>query len=158
MEAIKVDISNPDIFKPPEFKVLPPGVHTFVVAKLGDFEPAKSGPNLVAKVEYRCQDEDPDCKGIVVFENFVQVVDITDSKMATCQKINQQKMVQLCLACGVTTKQQIEETGEIPLMDCRDEFFKADSGVKNNTYLGETKKQSYIKKYLFEDDVASTGS
>ena len=158
MEALKVDVSSPDIFEPPEFKVLTPGIHTFVVASMSEFEKCKTSENLVSKLEYRCQDEDPDCKGLVIFENFVLVTDASSPKMATCQQINQKSMTQLCLACGVTSKQQVESTGEIPLEQCREGFFKAQTGVKNNTYNGETKKQAYIKKYLFEDNTADTAS
>ncbi len=151
-EAIKVDTSNPDLFKPPEFPVLPPGIHLFAVAKMSDWEPSKSDPlNLVMSCEFRCQDEDEN-KGMVVFERFVLIdANKTDDKSAKARKINQQSMTTFCLACGVTTKDEIQQTGELPLHKCKDGFFKAETSVSNNTYKGVSRKQANIKKYLFEE-------
>ena len=152
MESIKVDTTNPDLYKPPEFPVLSPGIHLFAVAKLSDPEPGKSNPdNKVISCEFRCQDEDAN-KGMVVFERFVLMDPNNQSeKAAKGRKINQQNMTTFCLACGVTTKDEIAETGELPLMKCRDGFFKAETNVVNNTYNGQTRKQAQIKKYLFTE-------
>jgi len=152
MEGIKVDTSNPDLYKPPEFPVLPPGIHLFAVAKLEDPVPGKNNPaNQVISCEFRCQDEDAN-KGMVVFKRFVLMdPNNTSEKAAKGRKINQQAMTTFCLACGVTTKDEIASTGEVPLMKCRDAFFKAETRVVNNTYNGQTRKQAEIKKYLFEE-------
>lgn len=157
MEAIKVDVSNPNLCKPPEFPVLFPGIHLFAAAKIGEPEPAKEGPNLVISCEFRCQDEDKN-KGLVVFERFILIDPSNQTeKAAKGRKINQQSMTTFCLACGVTTKEEVAATGELPLMKCRDAFFKAETGVQNNTYQGQTRKQSFIKKYLFEENTESSG-
>lgn len=153
-EMIKVDTSNEDLFKPPEFPVIPPGIHLFVVAKISKPEPAKEGPNLVISAEYRCQDDDAN-KAMVVFERFIIMVNPTTEKQLKGRKINQQNMTTFCLACGVTSKEKILETGELPLAACEGAFFKAETGVKNNTYLGNTTKQSFVKKYLFSEEEVS---
>jgi len=152
MEAIKVDTSNPKLFETPEFPVLPAGVHLFAVAAMGKPVPCQEGPNLVIKAEFRCQDEEPaENKGMVVFENFVIITEVPNEKAAKARKINQQQMTTFCLACGVTTKEQVQETGELPIAQTEGAFFKALTGVRNNTYMGETRKQHYVKKYLFEE-------
>jgi len=155
METLKVDTSNPDLFKPPEFTPLTPGIHLFVVTSMTDPEPSKTegSSNLVIKMEARCQDEDSQDKGRAIFENFVLVENPTNPKEVTTQKINEQKMVQFCLACGLTTKSQIEETGVIPnLQNSVGNYFKASTGVRVNKYMGEERRQAYIKKYLFENE------
>jgi hypothetical protein len=149
-EFIKVDVTNPDLFKPPEFRVLKPGLHTFVVAKIGKFEPAQKGSNLVCKAEFRCQD-DGDEKGLVVFENFVLIQDTSGEKAKTARRLNQQRMVQLCLACGVTTKDQVAATSEIPLLSCENQFFKAESNVQTKKYMGEEQTRAKIRKYVFAE-------
>ena len=151
-EAIKVDTSNPDLFKPPEFPVLTPGVHTFAVAKIGSWEDSQSNPaNKVCALEFRCQDED-ESKGLVLFERFV-LIDPSDTsdKAAKGRKINQQAMSTFCLACGVTTKDEIMATGELPLNKCEGAFFKAETKVTVNKYKGEERRQAEIKKYLYEE-------
>jgi hypothetical protein len=155
MESIKVDVSNPDLFKPPEFKVLPPGIHLFAVSELTGPAPAKEGPNLVIKCDFRCQDED-DNKGLAVFENLVIVTETPNAKAVTARDLNQRRMVQLCLACGVTTQQQIEETGELPIMQCAGQFFKAQTGVRTKKYQGEDQTKAYIKKYLVAEEAPVT--
>jgi hypothetical protein len=161
MDTIKVDTSNPDLFKPPEFPILPAGIHTFAVSELSDFESAKEGMNLVCKLEATCQDEEPaENKGVKVFENFVLITEPSTSKQVTAKKLNEQRMAQFCLACGVTTKDQIEATGELPIKACSGQFFKAQTGTRLDKYhkeqTGETRQQSYIKKYLFEDSEEAT--
>ena len=73
-------------------------------------------------------------------------------KAAKGRKINQQNMTTFCLACGVTTKEEVAATGELPLMKCKDAFFKADTGIdvqSKGDYKG--RKQAHIKKYLFTE-------
>lgn len=151
MPTIKVDTSNPNLYDAPEFPTITPGIHLFAVADISDPEPAQNSDNLVISCQFRCQDEDEN-KGLVVFERFVLISpEKQDTKSVKARQINQQTMTTFCLACGVTTKDEVEQTGELPLMNCKDQFFKAETGVKNNTYQGQTTKQSVIKKYLYEE-------
>ena len=151
-EAIKVDTSNPDLFKPPEFPVLSPGIHMFAVAEMSDWEDSKSNPNNKTKsLQFKCQDEDEN-KGTTVFERFVLIdPNDTSEKAAKGRKINQQNMTTFCLACGVTTKDEIIATGELPLEKCVGAFFKAETKVSTSTYQGQTRTQAEIKKYLYEE-------
>jgi len=157
-ETVKVDTTNPDLFKPPEFPVLAPGVHTFAVSKISSWEDSKSeGNNKVKSLEFRCQDED-ESKGLVVFERFV-LIDPSDTsdKAAKARKINQQSMTTFCLACGVTTKEEVMATGELPIDRCLDAFFKAETKVVSSTYQGETRKRAEIKRYLYTDSDGNKG-
>ncbi len=152
-EAIKVDVSNPDLCKSPEFPVLPGGVHLFAVAVISKPEPASEGPNLVIKAEFRCQDDDPpENKGMVVFENFVIITETPNEKAVKARKLNQQRMTTFCLACGVTTQEQILATGELPIAQTEGAFFKAQTNVIPDKYRGGDARKAVIRKYLFEEE------
>ena len=154
-ETIKVDVGNEDLFKPPEFPTITPGIHAFAVASIGDWEPSKTdgSTNLVLQVDLRCQDDEvEENNGLACFENFVLVTEVTDQKSATTKKMNEQRMAQFCLSCGVTTQQQILETGELPIKACEGQFLKAQTGIKINEYQGEKTPKTYVKKYLFESE------
>ena len=151
METINIDVSNADeLFEAPVFPTITPGVHSFAVAKVGDVTDCSESENKMISCEFRCVDEDEN-KGLPLFERFIIMVNPVTDGQVTARKINQRSMTQFCLACGVTTKETIRETGELPIKACEDTFFKAQTGVKANKYKGETTMQSAIKKYLFDE-------
>lgn len=155
MGLVSVDTSNPDLLKPFEFKLLPNGKHSFEVANDLKVEDSKSSANKVIKVELRCNEEG-EFKGTAVFDIFIIMVDPQGEKGLKAKKIQEGKMAQFALACGVTTKDELEETGEVPLELCKGCFVEAVIGTKANSYKDPntdeliTRDKNTIVKYLFD--------
>ena len=140
-----------DLFAPPEFPVLSPGRHTFVVANDLKVETKEETGNGVIKVEARCQDEDEN-KGIPVFDNIVIINNPMKDKDFTAKSIHDKKLAQFTVACGVLTKEQVEAGEGINLAEFKDKMFLAVSGVETQKYQGRDVKRSCISRYLFEPD------
>lgn len=162
MALISIQSECPeDLFKPPEYPVLPAGQHVFVVANELEVT-AVSDPgstNQIIKLEARCQDDDEN-KGIVVFDNFVLINNPTTSKQELGKKINDARLAQFAAACAVATQEEIAQGAEFDLSDFKEKFFAAVSAVQLvdvypvelDSSTGKPKKraQAVIKQYLFE--------
>jgi len=153
MSMINVDTTNEDLFKPYEFKLMPNGKHSFEVANDLELVPSQSSHNLVIKVELRCAEEG-EFKGAVVFDNFTIVKDPQTDKQRASKKINESRLSQFAVACGVCSEKEINATGQIPL-----ELFKGrvcDAIVGTASYTDpnsqEARQKNKISRYLFAAD------
>jgi len=153
MGLVEIDTSNEDLFKPYEFKVLPKGKHRFEVANDLVVEPAKSSDNNVIKVELRCQDEDEN-KGSVVFDTFVLIENPQTEKHRKSRQINQGRLAQFAVACGVRTKEEIESGKGIPLDEFKGKICDAITRIVpyKDPNTGEAKQSAKIARYLFEPE------
>lgn len=152
MGLVQIDTGNPDLFEPPVFKQLTPGKHLFeVVNDLVVEATAKAdSKNNIVKMEAVCQDEDEN-KGRKVWDNFLIVEDVTTEKGQMSRKINQAKLCQFTVACGVRTQENIKTNGDIPLDEFKGKRFEAIT--KQTSYInaaGEKKDKSEIVRYLFD--------
>ena len=163
MGLIKISgTSSEDLFKT-SFPVLPAGKHVFVVANDLEVTQTSGGsPKDMVKLEARCQDEDGN-KGMVVFDNFLIITTPVDEKEAKAKQIHDARFAQFTVACGVKTKEQIENGEDIDLSEFKDKVFQAQSKVvQENVYPeelddnGKPKKEprARIARYLFEPTVA----
>ena len=164
MSLITIDVSSPeDLFKAPEFKLLPKGKHLFEVANELVVEKAKSSDNQVIQVEAVCQDEDEN-KGTHVWDCFVIITNPTSDKQRKAKSINQARLCQFAVACGVRTKEQIENGEGIPLDEFKGVQFEAITKIisqKDPNDLDSEgnpieKQRAKISRYLFEDDSESS--
>ena len=150
-----------DLFKQPEYPVLPAGKHLFVVAKKIEITQSEKG-NDVIKAEFRCQDEDEN-KGMVVFENFVFINDLQTDGQRKSLEINQARFSQFTVACGVATVAQIKAGEDFDLDDFETKVFSAVSMVKLEdtqeldpaTGKAIKKPKASIKQFLFESESES---
>lgn len=152
MTSLSVDTSNEDLFKPYEPKLLPNGKHTFEVANNLAVTKAKPpSENSIIKIEARCVDND-DNKGAVVFENIVIIADASTEKGMKSKKINEGRLAQFTVACGVLTEEQIKAGESIPLDQFAEKQFEAISKQRSSTdpNTGQTRLQNGISRYLFE--------
>jgi len=152
MVLVNVDTSNKDLLKPYEPKLLPNGKHLFEVANDLVVSQAKPpSPNQIIKVELRCQDED-DNKGAVVFDNIVLIADDSTTSGKKAKEINEGRIAQFALACGVLTEEQIKAGEGLPLeqfVGRRGEAItKVESSKDANTQ--QIRQNSKISRYLFE--------
>ena len=156
MGIVTVDTSNPeDLLKPPEFVPLSEGKHLLEVANDLKTESAKEGPNLVVKVELRCQDEGED-KGRVVFDNFVIMQVVETDKQRKAKEIHEKRLTQFAIACGVKTESDFRNgNGDIPLDDFKGKVCQAMTGIETSKWQGRTRQNAYIKRYLFEPEQPS---
>ncbi len=153
MGILEIDTGNPDLFKPFEFKTLPKGKHLFEVANDLIVEPASKSDNNVVKVELVCQDED-DNKGTRVFDTFTIITDTSTDKGRKAQAINQGRLSQFAVACGVKTQAEIREGSGIPLEEFKGKCCEAITKVVPYTdpATQESKTKGQIVKYLFEPE------
>lgn len=157
---INITVDDPEeLFKPPEYKVLPAGVHLFCVGN-GPLvlETVESSGNKIIKLQARCQDEDEN-KGTVVFHNFVFITKPVTAGQHKSIEINNAQLAQFTAACGVATIEEIKAGADFDLDDFTDEsFFQAETVTKmeetNEVEAdGVTKKKALkasIKKFLFK--------
>ena len=153
MSLVEIDTGNPDLFKTFEFKVLMPGKHLFEVANDLIVEPAQSSENSVIKVEARCQDED-DGKGAVVWDNFTIIKDAKTEKEIKSKEINQGRLSQFAVACGVRTQQEIRDGKGIPLEGFKGKMFDAITKIEpyKDKNTQEDKTRTKIVRFLFEPE------
>ncbi len=155
MGVLKIDVSNPDLFKTFDFKVMTPGKHLLEVAN--DLEIVSCKPpseNSIIKVELVCQDED-DNKGARAWENLVIINNPTTEKQVKAVKIQQSKLCQFAVACGVITKDEIEAGGNIELGLFKGTRCEAITRVETSTDAsGKStgKQNTRIVRYLFESE------
>ncbi len=159
MSTVEIDLGNPDLFKPPEFKTIPKGKHLFEVVNELTVTKAKTSDNNVIKVELVCQDED-ESKGLRVWDNFTLINNPQTDKQVKGKEINQARLCQFAVACGVLTQQQIEDGAGIPLETFKGsqceaitkiETYKDPNDLDDDGNLKE-KKRARIVRYLFEQD------
>lgn len=152
---ITVDTSDPDLTKPYEPKVVPPGSHLFVVSKPVKATKAKGTDNTVVKVTLSCQDEG-EMKGAIVFDNIVFIKDPQTEGQRKSVKINQGKLVQLAISLGVTTESEVKNgNGEIDLDLFEGNVCSAITKVVQNEYPLGSKNftpQADIVRYTFEPE------
>ncbi len=148
---IDVDVSNPDLFVAYELKILPPGKHLFEVGNNVEVVPCASpSENSKFVVEAICQDEDEN-KGTKVFDNFVLIKNPTTDGHQKAIKINQGRLCQLAVACGVRTKEDIMGGKGVSLEELKGCTFEAITKIVS--YIdkqGQSKQKAEIVKYLFE--------
>jgi len=165
MTLVKITTENPeDLFKSPEFPVLPAGRHLFVVAnELEVSQSSGDDPKDMIKLEARCQDEDEN-KGVPVFDNFLVIASPRNDKEETAKKIHDAKLAQFVVACGVKTREELSQGMEFDLAELNGKFFQAISKVSLvNVYPeeldehGKPKKvaRASIKQYLFEPETTA---
>ena len=155
MSTVKIDTTNEDLFKPYAPPILKNGKHLFEVANDLCVQPTDSpdSSNLVIKVELRCQDEDDD-KGKPVYDNIVIIADATTEKGQKAKEINEARLAQFTVACGVLTQEQIKAGEDIPLERFKgqrcDAITKIETSTNPNT--GQQQQASKISRYLFEGE------
>lgn len=165
MPLIKITADDPEeLFKAPEFPVLPAGKHLFLVANQMEIvETSGDVPKDMIKIEARCQDED-DNKGMVVFDNILIIASATTDKEIMAKKIHDAKLAQFVCACGVKTEAQIKAGEEFDIDDLNGKYFNAVTVVRGeNVYpeeldeSGKPKKapRASIKKYLVPEEAAA---
>ena len=152
MGMIEIDTGNPDLFKPMEFKVCSKGKHLFEVANDLVVEPSKSSDNNLISAQLKCLD-DGDDKGATVFDRFVLMADTTTEKGRKAQQINQGRLCQFAVACGILTQEEIKNGSGIPLDKFKGSTCEAITKVCLNTdpNTDEQKQRAEIVKYIFED-------
>ena len=158
---INITVDDSDaLFKAPEYKFLPAGVHLFLVGN-GPLavEVVESSGNDIIKLQARCQDDDEN-KGTVVFHNFVFIKDPQTDGQRKSVEINNAQLAQFTAACGIATVDEIKAGTKFDLDDFTAEtFFRAETVVKNENVFpeeldedGKPKKapKASIKRFLFE--------
>ena len=158
MGLITITPDSPDdLFKAPEFPVLPAGKHLFVVANRLEVI-SKEGKHPLIKLEARCQDDDSN-KGMVVFENFLLIGAATTEDEATAKRIHDARLAQFVCACGVSTPEKITNKEPFDLSDCDGKYFNAITTVRNEPVYpeelddkGNPKKalRARIRQFLYE--------
>jgi len=144
MPVVKVDKDNPDLLKQPEIKVLKSGRHLFEVVNQLKVVKTRDGQSNKVEVELVCQD-DGDDKGAKVFDTI------------SLRKTAEWKLAQFAVACGVTTKEELEATGEIDL-----DLFKGESveamtaqAPRLNAAMEQVGMKTIIARYILPS--SSTG-
>ena len=158
MGLITITPDSPeDLFKAPEFPVLPAGKHLFTVANKLEVV-SKEGKYPIIKLEARCQDDDSN-KGMIVFENFLLIDRVTTADEATVKRINDAKLAQFICACGVSNPEKLKNKEAFDLADCFGKYFNAVTVVRNEPIYpqeldekGNLKKapRARFKQYLYE--------
>jgi len=153
MSTVEIDVGNEDLFTPYQPPILANGKHLFEVANDLCLEPSKSAgsSNLVIKVELRCQDEGED-KGKPVYDHFVIISDATSEKSQKAKRINEGRLAQFSVACGVQTQEQIKAGEPIPLDQFAGRRCEAITKMESSTDPATQRVQqsSKISRYLFE--------
>lgn len=161
MGLIKIQTDDPEsLSKGPEFPLITPGKHLFVVANRPAVE-ATNDPektNQVIKVELRCQDEDEN-KGRAIFDNFLIVTDTSTEKQQTTKRIHDAKLAQFVASTGLKTMDQIKAGEEFDVAETEGKSLNAVTGNPlEEVYPKELdehgkaikKPRSRVKQYLFE--------
>ncbi len=142
MSILSIDTTNPDLLKKKNFDPIPPGKYVCEVENNLKVEQSKSSANQIVKVELRVTD-DGEFKGRKIFDNLV-IGATPETRSKTDWKI-----AQFAVACGVCTKETINE---IDLELFKGSTCEVDIGVKTETYNNETKAKNFVKQYLFESE------
>jgi hypothetical protein len=158
MVLLSVSLDDPnELFKPPEFPVLPPGRHGFALSEKLVITDSKTegSSNKVVKISAKCTDDDEN-KGSMVWDNIVIVTDLSTDKAKKTHEISQKKLAQFTVACGIATKEEVQEQGyqvDLDRFEVGTEF-EAMSNVKTskNPTTGQEQQTAGIKRYLFEPE------
>ncbi len=159
MTLIKITADDPEeLFKAPEFPVLPAGKHLFLVANQIEITQSNSGIDMI-KLEARCQDEG-EGKGMMVFGNFMLYKEATTDKEVTAKKINDAALAQFVCACEIITPRDLKAGNEFDIDDLNGKYFNAETAVRQEALYpeeldeaGKPKKapRARIKKYLIPE-------
>lgn len=129
MPLIKITADDPEeLFKAPEYPVLPAGKHLFLVANQMEIIDSSGGIPMI-KLEARCQDEG-EGKGMVIFENFMLYASAATDKEITAKKINDAALAQFVCACELLTVDQMKAGVEFDIDELNGRYFNAESVVR----------------------------
>lgn len=168
MTLIKITADDPeDLFKAPEFPVLPAGTHLFLVANQMEIIDSSGGIPMI-KLEARCQD-DGEGKGMVVFDNFMLYTSETANteKLLMAKKINDAALAQYVCACGLLTVDEMKASKEFDIVDLNGRSFNAVTVVRGEKIYPEelddlgkpkTAPRASIKKYLVTEEASEGDS
>ncbi len=140
MGILTIDTSNPDLLKKKVFDPVPAGVYICEIANDLIVEQSKSSTNQIVKIEMVVTD-DGEFKGRKIFDNLV--IGATPET----RKNTEWKIAQFAVACGVCTKDTLNEIDLEMFKGCN---CSVKVGVKAEIYQGETKQKNYVQEYLFE--------
>ena len=156
MGIVTIDSNDEDLFKEYKPPILANGKHLFEVAKPLSIEPCGDKGNSRISIELRCQDEGED-KGKPVFENIIIIADSSTERGLKAKRINEARLAQFTVACGVLTQEQIRAGEDIPLEAFVGTRCYGITKVENSTdpNTGKTKQSSKISRYIFEEKEAS---
>lgn len=145
---VKIDTTDTeDLLKKRTFEPIPPGKYIFEVENDLKVEASQSSDNQIVKVELRVVD-DGEFKGRKVFDNLV--IGATPETKKKCDY----KIAQFAIACGVCTKDTLDEIDLDLFKGCN---VNARIGVTVSTYQGDTKKKNEVKEYIFEAETTQYG-
>ncbi len=150
--GLKVDISNPDLFVEYKVKVLTPGLHTFEVANDLKVEKCKEpSVNSMVNIEAVCQDEG-EFKGSKVFDRILILANPKTEGQMKSKAINEARLVQMMMACGVMTQEEVEAGADIELELVKGSTFQATTtvGESVNQTTGVKKPITVIENYKFQ--------
>ncbi len=150
--GLKVDTSNPDLFVEYKVKVLTPGLHTFEVANEVKVEKCKEPSiNSMINIEAVCQDED-EFKGSKVYDRILILANPQTDGQLKSKAINEAQLVQLMMACGIMTQDEVEAGADIELKLLKGNTFEATTtiGESVNQTTGVKKPVTVIENYKFQ--------
>lgn len=168
MPLIKITTDDPEeLFKAPEFPVLPAGKHLMLVANQMEIKDSNSGIPMIP-LEARCQD-DGEGKGMVVFDNFMLYTSETANtpNLITAKKINDAALAQFVCACEILTVDQMKAGEEFDIEDLNGKYFNAETVVREAEVYpkeldedGKAKKapRANIKKFLIPETASAEGA
>ena len=137
---LSVDVTNPDLLKKRTFEPVPTGTYACEVENDLVVTDSKSSNNKIVKLELRVLD-DGEFKGRKIFDNLIIATD------PEVKKKTEWKIAQFAIACGVCTKDTLNE---IDLEMFKGTTCEVKVGVKTEAYQGETKAKNVVKEYLFD--------
>ncbi len=149
--GLKVDTSNPELFVEYKVKILTPGLHTFEVANELKVEKCKEpSVNQMINVEAVCQDEG-EFKGSKVFDRILILTNPQTDGQHKSKAINEARLAQFTIACGVLTQDEIAAGEDIELENFRGCTFQATTEVGSYTTSSGTKKPcTVLENYKFQ--------
>ncbi len=150
--GLKVDTSNPDLFVEHKVKVLTPGLHTFEVANEVKVEKCKEPSiNSMINIEVVCQDED-EFKGCKVYDRILILANPQTDGQLKSKAINEARLVQLMMACGIMTQDEVEAGADIELELLKGNTFEATTtiGESVNQTTRVKKPVTVIENYKFQ--------
>ncbi len=152
MGIVEIDTGNPELFKVVDFSPPPSGKHTLEVVNDLAVEPVKKAgsQNNKISVDLVVVDEG-EGKGRHVWDNFVLITNPQTEKEQKARSINQARLCQFAVACGVKTQEDIEAGEGIPLEEFQGLTCEAITKIETSTdpNTQETRKKAAISRYLF---------
>lgn len=146
MSLLNIDTTDTEeLLKKKSYDPIPKGKYVCEIGNDLKVEQAKSSANSIVKIELVVTD-DGEYKGRKIFDNLV--IGATPEVAAKTQW----KIAQFAVACGVCTKETLDNIDLDAFKGCTVEV---EIGVKTETYNNETKAKNFVKQYLFDVDAAS---